>query len=168
MKDFVGATILILTLYMFGFSQTPAKVAMPVPGAKPVVMTSGDFENLEYAASMDRFGEVNDKELKIRLDRFASIISKENRTIEYVILLNNKKHTELGSKLEVIYKYLTGAKKLATSRFSFALTMESENSTELWLVPVEKLAIPGCDDCVIIPADDNEKLKEFFQVRKSN
>lgn len=141
---------------------------MPVPGTKPIVMTRADFENLEYAASMDRFGEVTDKELKIRLDRFTSIISKENQTIEYVILLNKKMHNDLGPKMGLVYEYLTDTKKLATTRFSFCLTLESKNNTEFWLVPVQKLAVPAYGDCVIIPADDNEKLKEFFQVRKSN
>lgn len=139
----------------------------PVPGSKPMIMTSVDFENLEYAASMDRFGKLSEKEMRVRLDRFTSLISSKNTTVEYTVLLNGNTVKEAGSRIEPIYRYFTEKLKISPSRISFGLSTTAANETELWLIPNKQVLIPSCPDSVIIAADDKEKLKEYFSTATS-
>lgn len=167
MKQFIYTTIFVLTLCVIGFGQEPTIKAEPVPGSKPFIVTNEQFEKLEVAASLDRFGKISDKEKKFHLDIFTSIISAENKTVEYVVQLKGKTPKDVAQNMEFIYLYLTENKKIKSSRISFAIIAESENDTELWLIPNKNVSIPNCKDCVIIPAEDEEKLKDYFQLKKS-
>lgn len=168
MNKYFGVFFLVIIFSGVSFSQTPTKVLRPVPNSGPVIMTNADFENIEFAASMDRIGEISDKELKPRLDRFTSILSAGNRNVEYVFLLHTKKHDEVSHRIKFIYDYLTQKKKIEPSRFSFALTSQIENHMEFWLVPNSRPNIPICNDCDLIPADNDEKLKEVIPATKQD
>jgi hypothetical protein len=167
MKQFLFATIFVITLYINIFGQEPKTKAAPVPGLGPHIVTNEQFEKLDMPAQLDRFGKIDDKQKKFHLDLFTSIISMENKTIEYVVQLKGKATKDVSQNMEFIYLYLTEAKKIKPSRISFAINPESENDTELWLIPNKDISIPGCKDCTIIPAEDEEKLKEYFKVKKT-
>lgn len=166
MNKYFGVFFSIIIFSGVSFLQTPTKVLRPVPNSGPVIMTNADFENLEFAASMDRIGEISDKELKTRIDRFTSILSAGNRNVEYVFLLNIKKHDEVSQRIKFIYDHLTQKKKIEPFRFSFALTSQIENYIEFWLVPNTNPKVPICNDCPLIPADNDEKLKEILPATK--
>jgi hypothetical protein len=167
MKQVIFATILVLTFCIISFGQEPTTIAEPVPGSKPFIVTNEQFEKLEVAAQLDRFGKIDDKQKKFHLDIFTSIISSENKTVEFVIQLKGKTPKDVSQNMEFIYTYLTENKKIKSSRISFAIIAESENDIELWLIPNKNVSIPNCKDCVIIQAEDEEKLKDYFQVKKS-
>ena len=167
MKKIIYAAILVLAFFLTSFGQDEKTKAMPVEGSKPFIVTNEQFEKLEVPASLDRFGKIDDKQKKFHLDIFTSIISAENKTVEFVIQLNGKEPKEVSKNMEFIYRYLTENKKIKPSRITFAIISESENETELWLIPNKDVSIPGCKDCVIIPAEDEEKLKAYFQVKKA-
>jgi len=168
MKKLLFATTLILAFCIIGFGQEPKTRAEPVPGLNPVLMTGADFEKLDVPASMDRFGKISDKEKTTRLDRFVSIISAGNQTIEFVVLLNGAKPADVGSNMAFVYRHLVTNKKITPSRISFAVSEESVEETELWLVPNTKVLVPSCPACMIIPAEDREKLNTFFQEKKAH
>jgi hypothetical protein len=167
MKQVIFATILVLTFCIVSFGQEPTTRLEPVPGSKPFIVTNEQFEKLEVAAQLDRFGKIDDKQKKFHLDLFTSIISAENKTVEYVVQLKGRTPKDVSQNMEFIYTYLTENTKIKPSRISFAVIAESENDTELWLIPNKDVSIPSCKDCVIIPAEDEEKLKEYFKVKKS-
>jgi ribosomal protein S18 len=167
MKKIIYTTIFVLTFCIFSFGQEPKTKSAPVPGLGPHIVTNEQFENLDMPAQLDRFGKIDDKQKKFHLDMFTSIISMENKTVEYVVQLKGKTPKDVSQNMEFIYRYLTENKKIKPSRLSFAIIPESENETELWLIPNKDIAIPGCKDCVIISAEDEEKLKEYFQVKKA-
>jgi len=167
MKQIILIAVLVLTSCIIGFGQDSKIKVEPIPGSKPFIATNAEFEKLKVAASMDRFGKISDKEKKVRLDRFISIISAKNHTVEYVIELRGKTPADVSQNMEFTYRYLTENKKIKPSRISFAITAESANDTELWLIPNNNISIPPFTDCVIISAEDEEKLKEYFQIKKS-
>lgn len=165
MRVITFTALLVLALCITGFGQEPKTRMEPVPGVKPFIMTEADFEKLEYAASIDRFGILS-KEIRPRLDRFTELISVKNKTVEYAVLLNGKTIKDAGLRIEFVYRYLTEKKKISSSRISFGLTTTAANETELWLIPNREITIPSCPNCIIVAADD-EKLKKFFQLKKS-
>ncbi len=167
MKKITPTIIFVLAFCIFGFGQNEKIKPMPVEGSKPFIVTKEQFENLEVPANIDRFGKIDDKNKRFHLDLLTSIISPENQTVEFVIQLNGKNPNEVSQNMEFIYLYLTENKKIKPTRISFAVAAESENEVELWLIPNKDISIPTCQDCVIIPAEDEEKLKEFFQIKKS-
>ena len=142
-------------------------MAKPVEDSKPFIVTNEQLENLEVPASMFRFGKIDDKTKKANLDLFTSLISSENKTIEFVIQLQGENKAEIGKNMEFIYTYLTEKKKINPTRFSFAIAPDGKEATEFWLIPNKNILIPTCKDCSIIQGEDEEKLKEFFQLKKS-
>lgn len=163
MNKILSIIFLLLCTCLIGYAQ---KTEMrPVPGSKPFIVPNGGFENLDVPASMDRLGKVSEKDMKAHLDTFVGLISSGNKTVEYVILLNGKVPSNVGAHMEFIYNYLTIKKKVAPSRISFAVATESANETELWLVPNENIWIPSCMDCSMIPAENKEKLGEYFKIK---
>lgn len=160
MKHIVFITVLILSVGIISFGQGTTRAVRVDPN--PVIMTNADFEKLDMPAQIDRFDQIDDNQKKFRLDLFSGIISPKNQTIEFVIQLKGKTPKEVSKNMKFIFLYLTENKKIMSSRISFVLNGEGENITELWLIPNKKVLIPGCLDCVIIPAEDKEKLREFF------
>ena len=167
MKQIIYTTILILTFSLIGFGQESKTVAEPIKDSKPFTVTSGQLENLEVPASMDRFGKIDNNTKKARLDLFTSLISSENKTVEFVIQLSGKTKQQIGNNMEFIYTYLVDKKKIKPIRISFAIASDEEEKTELWLIPNKEISIPTCKDCSIIQAEDEEKLKEYFELKKS-
>ena len=135
--------------------------------SKPFIVTKGQLENLEVPASMDRFGNIDDNEKKARLNLFTSLISSENKTVEFVIQLKGETKQEVSKNMEFIYNYLVNKKKIEPNRISFAVAPNGDEATEFWLIPNKDISIPTCKDCAIIQAEDEEKLKEYFQLKKS-
>lgn len=166
MKQIIYATLLILTLHVISFGQETKTVARPVEGSKPFAITAEQLENLEVSASMDRFGKLDDNSRKARLDMFTSLISSENKKIEFVIQLRGENKEQVGKNMEFMYRHLVEKKKIAPTRISFAVAPEGKEATELWLVPNKKILVPTCEDCLIVQAEDKEKLKEFFDLKK--
>ena len=167
MKHTICTTILILTFGVIAFGQEPKTVAAPVEGSKPFIMTTEKLENLEVPASMDRFGKIDNNAKKVHLDLFTSLISSENKTIEFVIQLTGASKQDVGRNMEFIYNYLVEKKKIKPTRISFAVAPEGEEAAEFWLIPNKDISIPTCKDCSIIQAEDEEKLEEYFQLKKS-
>jgi hypothetical protein len=167
MKQIIFITVFVFSFSFIGSAQDKKTVAKPIEGSKPFIMRNEQFENLEFPASIDRFGKIDDKQKKFHLDLFTSILSSENKTVEFVIQLNGKNKQEVSKNMEFIYTYLTETKKIIPTRVSFAVVEDSNNEVELWLIPNKNVFIPGCKDCLIIPAENEEKLKDFFQIKKS-
>lgn len=168
MKQIIFTTISILAFSIAAFGQKEKVVVKPVENSKPFIMTSKDFENLENPASLDSFGNIDNTQKKIRLEMFASIISDKNETIEYVIQLRAQTKKDVGRNMKFIYSFLTEDKKIKPERISFAIDSEGKEETRLWFVPNKNIQIPLCIECSIIKAEDEDKLKDFFQLKKSN
>lgn len=158
---------MVLTLNIIGFGQESKTIAQPVEGSKPFIVTKGQLDNLEVSASMDRFGKIDDNMKKARLDLFTSLISSENKTVEFVIQLKGETKQEVSKNMEFIYNYLVNKKKIEANRISFAVAPDGDEATEFWLIPNKDISIPTCKDCSIIQVEDEEKLKEYFQPKKS-
>lgn len=167
MKQIIYTTILTLTFSIIGFGQEPKTIAKPVDDSKPFIVTKGQLENTEVPASMDRFGKIDDNQRKARLDLFTSLISSENKTIEFVIQLKGENKQEVSKHMEFIYNYLVNKKKIEPNRISFAVDPNGDEATEFWLIPNKDISIPTCKDCSIIQVEDEDKLKEYFQPKKS-
>jgi hypothetical protein len=167
MRQSVLLASVILTFSVICFGQLPATRAEPVPDAKPIIMGMEALENIEVPGSMDRFGKTNDKEKWAKLDIFSSFLSSKNSTVEFVIQLRAETKQVLGKNMEFVYLYLTEKRKISPNRVSFAVSDFGEEETQLWLIPLKNFWFPDCKDCPIIPAEDEEKLKEYFQVKKS-
>jgi len=132
----------------------------PIPGRPPVIMTSADFENLQIPAQLDRYDKLREKDERIRLDRFVDLISADNKTVEYVIGLKEKAKDVAAPHLSSIFRFLTIEKKITANRISFVFGTNSANEVELWLVPNNKIVLPGCADCLVVAG---EKLNEFLK-----
>ena len=167
MKQIIYTIVLTLVFGVIGFGQEPKTIAQPVEGSKPFIVTAGQLENLKVAASMDRFGEIDSNTKKARLDLFISLISSENKTIEFVIQLQGETKQEISKNMEFIYTYLVNKKKIKPMRISFAVALNGDEATEFWLIPNKDISIPTCKDCLIIQAENEEKIKEYFQPTKS-
>lgn len=167
MKQIIYTIILVLTSCTIGFGQEPKTVAMPVEGSKPFIINNEQLENLEVAASMDRFEKIDNNNKKARLDLFTSLVSSKNKTIELVIQLQGETKQEIGQNLKFVYSYLVEKKKINPTRISFAVAHEGKEAMEFWLIPNKNISIPTCKDCSIIQAEDKEKLSEFFQIKES-
>lgn len=60
-------------------------------------------------------------------------------------------------------KNLLKFRQVDLTRFSFAIRKNDEQIIQYWVVPsTEK--IPDCEDCIIIRAEDYDKLKDFFHL----
>lgn len=167
MKKILFTTLLISLFSVITFGQDSKVIAKPVEGSKPFVVSSAQLENLEVPASMDRFGKIGNDEKIARMNMFTSLISPQNKTIEFVIQLKGKSKKEVGKNMEFIYYYLTGKKKIEPTRISFSIAPEGDEGTEFWLIPNKNISIPNCGECSIIPVEDKEKLGDFFQLKKS-
>lgn len=167
MKQIICTTILVLAFCVANFGQESKTVAEPVKDSKPFIMSGSQLENLEVAASMDRFGKIDNSKKKARLDLLTSLISAENKTIEFVIQVRGKTKEDVGQNLEVLYTYLVEKKKIKPTRISFAIAPAGEEAMEFWLIPNKNVSIPTCSDCSIIQAEDQEKLKEYFQIKEA-
>ena len=166
MKHVIYTTILSLALGIVVFGQEPKIEARPIEGSKPFIMTPEKLENLEIPASMDRFGKVDNNAKKARLDLFTSLIFSGNKTVEFVIQLKGESKQATSNNMEFIYTYLVDKKKIKPTRISFVVAPEGEEALEFWLIPNKNVSIPTCKDCPIIQAEDEEKLKEYFQPKK--
>ena len=156
LMGFIYTICLISCVSAFGQQTRPE----PVPGRPPVIMTSADFENLEIPAQLDRFGGLREKEERARLDRFVGVISSDNKTVEYVIGLKESSKDIVGPHLSSILRYLTIEKKVKATKISFVLGINGPNDVELWLVPNNKIVLPGCTNCTVVAG---EKLGEFLK-----
>ena len=148
--------------YTASFAQEKRIVAMPIEGSKPFIMTGRDFEKLESPASLDRFEKIDNKQKEQRLKIFANIVSKENQTLEYVILLRAKTKSELSKNINFVQQYLTKTEKIKSDRISFVIDKDGEERTELWLVPNKRVWLPTCMECPLIQAEDKTKLKDYL------
>lgn len=165
MKKVKQAFFLIIAaafFYTASFAQEKKIVAMPVEGSKPFVMTGRDFENMESPASLDRFEKIDSKQKEQRLKIFANIVSKENQTLEYVVLLRAKDKAEVSKNMSFIQQYLTKTEKIKADRISFVIDKDGEERTELWLVPNKKVWLPTCRECPVIQAEDKTQLKNYL------
>lgn len=167
MKTFIFTTLSILILSAAICGQDEKIVAQPVPGSKPFVMTGADFEKLEYPASLASFGAIGNDQKLIQLQMYTSLISNKNETIEYVVQLKAENKKDLGRNMKFIYLFLTEDKKIKPEKISFAVDSDGKEETRLWLVPNKDIKVPLCLDCLIIEAEDEEKLKEYFELKKS-
>lgn len=167
MKKFIFTVISMLTLSAAIFGQNEKTVAQPVPGSKPFVMNGADFEKLEYPASLSSFGAVSNDQKLAQLQMYTSLISDKNETIEFVIQLKAQNKKDLGKNMKFIYLFLTEDKKIKPEKISFAIDTDGKEETRLWFVPNKDIKVPLCMDCVIINAEDEEKLKEYFELKKS-
>ena len=165
MKQILYIVILLTVFCLTALSQEPKVVAEPI--GKPFIVSGEQLENLEVPASMDRFGKIDNSQMKARLDLFTSLISSKNKTVEFVIQLKGETKQSVSKNMEFVYTYLTGKKKIEPARISFAVAPEGEEATEFWLIPNKNISIPTCKDCPIIQAEDEESLKDYFQPKKS-
>lgn len=167
MKVFIFTVVSILTLTAAIFGQNEKSVPQPVPGSKPFVMTGADFEKLEAPASLASFGAISNDQKLIQLQMYTSLISDKNETIEFVIQLKAQNKKDLGKNMKFIYSFLTEDKKIKPEKISFAIDSDGKEETRLWLVPNKDIKVPLCMDCTIIQAEDEDKLKEYFELKKS-
>lgn len=135
----------------------------PVPGMPPIVMSGSDFEKLTVPASMFRYGEISEAEKKRNVDLFLSMISPNNKTIEFVIGLNDSsKH--LSSDVDWYTEYFK-KKKIALERYSFAFGSTRNGGTELWYVPNNNVALPtnpSNSPFTIIKAEETKELTDYL------
>lgn len=162
---FTAISILILTAGIFG--QDEKIVLQPVENSKPLIMTGADFEKLESPASLASFGEISDDKKRGQLQMYTSLISDKNETIEFVIQLKAQNKKDLSRNIQFIYLFLTEDKKIKPEKISFAIGSDGKEETRLWFVPNKDVKVPLCMDCFIIKAEDEEKLKEYFELKKS-
>jgi hypothetical protein len=167
MKNFIFTTILVLAGSSAVFAQNEKTIAKPVEKSPPVLMTGQDFERLEFPASLDSFGNIENDRKRARLEMYAGMISDKNETIEYVIQLKAQNKKDVGRNMKFIYQFLTGEKKIKPERISFAVDSEGKEETRLWLVPNKKIQVPLCMDCPIVKAEDEDELKAYFELKKS-
>ena len=73
----------------------------------------------------------------------------------------------MGKNIEFIYTYLIEKKKIKPSRISLGIAPYGKEATELWLIPNKNIFLPTCKECFLIQAEDEEKLKEYFSVKKT-
>lgn len=162
---FTAISMLILTAGIFG--QNEKIVLQPVENSKPFIMTGADFEKLESPASLASFGEISNDQKLAQLQMYTSLISDKNETIEFVIQLKAQNKKDLSRNMKFIYLFLTEDKKIKPEKISFAIDSDSKEETRLWFVPNKDVKVPLCMDCLIIKAEDEEKLKEYFELKKS-
>jgi hypothetical protein len=162
---FTAVSMLLLTAGIFG--QTEKIVLLPVESSKPFIMTGADFEKLESPASLASFGEISDDQKRVQLQIYTSLISEKNETIEFVIQLKTQNKMDLGGNMKFIYLFLTEDKKIRPEKISFAIDSDGKEETRLWLIPNKNIKVPLCMDCLIVKAEDEEKLKEYFELKKS-
>ena len=167
MNKLIFTTLLTLASTTLLFGQTDNTVAKPVENSKPFVMNSADFEKLEYPASLASFGAIPNDQKMLQLQMYAGIISEKNETIEYVVQLKAENKKDLGRNMKFIYLFLTEDKKIKPEKISFAVDSDGREETRLWFVPNKNIMVPLCKDCTIINAEDEDKLKEFFELKKS-
>lgn len=135
MKQIIFTTLFIFTISIATYGQNEKIVARPVEGSKPFIMKNEDFEKLEHPASLDRFGKIDDEQKKIHLQIYTNILSKQNKTIEYVIHLQGKTKEIIGKNMKFIYSYMTESQKIDVAKISFVIDIQDEENTELWLIP---------------------------------
>jgi hypothetical protein len=158
-------SLLLLSIFCFVFvvaASGQSTRVEPVPEAPVVIMRPGDFENIRFPASLDRFGDLNKKDLKFRVDRYLSTLSANNKTVEYVIVLDRSSKV-LATRVRWFSNYLR-SKKIAVHRFSFGFARTDDGLTELWLSPNTDVKVPQYEDVVIIGADDSEALDKFLKL----
>lgn len=153
--------VLLICSVLAGAAAAQSTRSERVPGMPAVLMGPEAFENLTISASLDRFGDITERDLKVRVDRYLSILRADNKTVEYLVVLDRSSKS-LKTRVKWFTDYLA-SRKISVTRFSFGFAETENGQTELWLSPNSDVKAPRYPDAVIVGADDADALSGFLK-----
>ena len=89
-----------------------------------------------------------------------SLELQKDLNAEGIIKVQAKENKGIISQIGKI-KNQIAFKKIDLDRISFAINTKDKEVIQYWFVPLGK-NIPDCEDCIIIRAEDYDKLIDFF------
>ena len=112
---------------------------------------------------VDEYGKVSSGDEKARMDNFFTQLLNDP-TAEGIIKVPNDK--DLMRHLAFLNNY-TNFRNFDKTRISFLVANKNEQLTQLWVIPAGAEMLK-CEDCLIIKAEDFEKLEKLFQPKPTS
>ncbi len=117
-------------------------------------------ENQSKAAKISEYKEdYNSEKTKFAIFDLSEKL-RDELSAEGVIKVQAKANKEIIRQIIKIKGYLKFL-KVDLVRISLAISKDNEEIIQYWLVPFGA-GVPNCEDCIIIRAEDYDKITDFF------
>lgn len=113
-----------------------------------------------FPRKIDQYNKITKSEEVARLENLFVETTADPTAKAYIKLRDN---TDLTKHLNFLNSHLK-IQSFNTENILFAITKRSEAQTEIWIVP-NGAKIQDCEDCLIFPSKDFDKLKKLFQTK---